>query len=261
MTTTNLLRRTFQLALLALAIALPALTRADPTTQTYAGREAIVYAPAHMPAAGSRALVVVLHGGMGSAQLISSRQAEGGLNLNAEADKDGFVVAYLNGTPVARFLGPRHLGWNAGHCCGLPAESKVDDVAYIQDAVGQIASQYGIDPHKIYGVGHSNGAMMTQRMMCETTLYAAAVAISGPLETDATTCPAAKGKRILAIHGANDQNVPMEGGKGSKGVSKVSFNSEAATAKVWMDSGAIYELTLVPEAGHATDDSEALPGG
>ncbi len=226
-------------------------------TDTYEGRTALIYVPATLPVIGSRALVVVLHGGLGNAQRISAQQSESALNMNAVADKTGFVVAYLNGTPVARLLGADKLGWNAGKCCGQPAEKKIDDVAYIQATVHAIASKYGIDPSRIYGVGHSNGAMMTQRMMCETSLYAAAVPISGTLENDASICPQARGKRLMAIHGADDRNVPIIGGKGSKGLSHTVYASQAATAEVWQRSGAIYDLQIIKGADHAADSINA----
>ena len=51
--------------------------------------------------------------------------------MDEVAKKSGFVVAYLNGTPVTRMLGADKLGWNAGGgCCGVPAENNVDDVGY-----------------------------------------------------------------------------------------------------------------------------------
>ena len=236
----------------------PLLCAAAPThNETVAGREAVIYVPGHLPASGSRALVVVLHGGLGNAQRIATQQSEGGLNLNAEAEEYGFVVAYLNGTPVARMLGAQRLGWNAGACCGQPAEKRVDDVAYIQAAVNQLAGQYGVERNRIFAIGHSNGAMMTQRLMCETDHFAAAVSVSGTLENGATQCPAAQGKRLLALHGADDQNVPIAGGKGSKGLSHVAFASQAATAKVWQASGAVYDLQIVPGADHAVDHIDA----
>ncbi|MES2047075.1 MAG: prolyl oligopeptidase family serine peptidase [Pseudomonadota bacterium] len=222
-------------------------------TENYAGRNAIIYVPSTLPASGSRALVVVLHGGLGNAQRISSEQSESALNMNAVADTAGFVVAYLNGTPVARFLGADKLGWNAGKCCGLPAEKNIDDLAYIQTTVHAIADKYGIDERRIYGVGHSNGAMMTQKIMCETSLYAAAVPISGTLENNASICSPARGKRLMAIHGAEDRNVPIIGGKGSKGISRTLYASEAATAEVWQRSGASYDLQIIKGADHSTD--------
>src|SRR6185312_13904637 len=83
------------------------------------GREAIVYTPARLPPSGQRALVIVLHGGLGNAERIEAGKSEHGLNLDALAEADGFVVAYLNGTPVTRMMGADMLGWNAGGgCCG-----------------------------------------------------------------------------------------------------------------------------------------------
>ena len=134
------------------------------STENYAGRSMIVYVPSRLPPLGARQLVVVLHGGLGNAQRIESGQSENGLNMDAVAEKDGFVVAYLNGTPVTRQLGADKLGWNAGGgCCGLSAENNVDDVGYITNAIDHLVGEYGIDRGRIYGMGHSNGAMMSQR--------------------------------------------------------------------------------------------------
>ena len=222
-------------------------------TETYDGRTALIYLPTNLPASGNRALVVVLHGGLGNAQRIAGRLSESALNMDAVADSSGFVVAYLNGTPVAKRLGADRLGWNAGKCCGQPAEKMIDDVAYLQTTINAIAAKYGIDRKRIYGVGHSNGAMMIQRMMCETSLFAAAVPISGALENDANVCPQARGKRLLAIHGDGDNNVPIAGGKSSKGLSRSSYLSQAATGEVWRRSGATYDLHIIKGAEHTTE--------
>lgn len=252
-----LLRRAFSIVVTAMcSLACLGASAAEPVSETLAGRTALVYAPTNLPVFGSRALVVVLHGGLGNAQRLAAGRMESALNLNAVADQGGFVVAYLNGTPVARFLGADKLGWNAGACCGQPAETNIDDVGYIRSAVDDIVARYGVDRSRIFGVGHSNGAMMMQRVVCETPLFAAAVPISGPLESGATLCPQARGKRLLAIHGADDRNVPIVGGRG-KGLARVDFASEAATARVWQDSGAVYELHIVPGAEHSVDSISA----
>lgn len=230
----------------------------DSVVETYGGREMIVHAPDRLPPAGSRALVVVLHGGFGNAERIASQRSESGLNMDAVADRNGFIVAYLNGTPVTRRLGSQFLGWNAGGgCCGMAAENNVDDVAYIEGAVDYLARRYGIDRSRVYGMGHSNGAMMTQRLVCETHLYAAAVAISGPLNLEASSCPAGRGTRILALHGADDRNVPVAGGRGEKGLSGVAYNSEHRSQQVLVNSGAAYTLQVVAGADHQLDHIEA----
>lgn len=249
---TMLQRVLLRMLLSGLVVAGPA-QAAQLVEASYAGRPALVYVPTTLAASGSRALVVVLHGGLGNAHRIATRTTEAGLNLNAVAEEGGFVVAYLNGTPVARLLGADKLGWNAGNCCGLPAQTQVNDVAYMETAVNAIARQHGVDPGRVYGVGHSNGAMMTQRVMCESSLYAAAVPISGALENGSTRCPAARGKRLMALHGENDQNVPPSGGQGSKALSRTSYQSQALTAQIWQKSGASYDLQIVLGADHSVD--------
>lgn len=216
------------------------------TNESFEGRNFAIYTPTHLPPVGQRAMIVVLHGGMGNAV-----QIQGYLGLDALADKFGFVVAYLNGTKVMRVGTDNMRGWNAGECCGLPQKNNTDDVGYISGTVKYLSNKYGIDQSRVYGMGHSNGAMMTQRLVCETNLYAAAVSVSGTLENNAALCPSARGKRILAIHGAEDKNVPIEGGYGSEAVNKnTNYKSQAYSKSVFEKSGATYELDIVKEATH-----------
>ncbi|HLX79123.1 MAG TPA: hypothetical protein VKS43_00910 [Burkholderiales bacterium] len=200
--------------------------------------------------------MIVLHGGLGNAERIVSQRSEAGLNMDTTADKYGFIVAYMNGTPVARMLGDDKKGWNAGECCGMSSANNIDDVRYISGAIQFLARSYGINPRQVYGMGHSNGAMMTLRLMCETDLLAAAVPISGALEIEAATCPPARGKNILAIRGTGDENVPMSGGKG-KGVSNTNFRSQGYTRRIFANSGARYTLLVLPGAEHRLDTIES----
>ena len=98
---------------------------------------------------------------------------------------------------------------------------------------------------------------MAQRMACQTDVFAGVMAISGPLAPDIDACPAARGKRVLAIHGAEDQNVPVTGGRGTKGLSGVDFGSEARAAKVFTSAGATYGLKILPGAEHRLDTIDA----
>ena len=246
------------------AVLLSALTCKAASTErvsmeSYGGRSMMVYVPSQLPSPGTRALVVVLHGGIGNAQPIESGGSENGLNMDSAAEKNGFIVAYLNGTRATRSMGADKLGWNAGGgCCGQPAINNVDDVGYVDGSVNYLAGKYGVDRSRIYGMGHSNGAMMTERLMCESKIYAPAVAISGPLNLETGNCPAARGKRILAIHGADDENVPVAGGRGTKGISGAIYNSEERTRQVFTNSGASYELQVVRGADHKLDDIDAV---
>jgi poly(3-hydroxybutyrate) depolymerase len=231
------------------ALSGPADAATGDASLTYGDRALYVHVPPRLPPEGSRSLVVVLHGGLGNAERIVSQRSESGLNMNAVADKYGFIVAYLNGTPVARMLGDDKKGWNAGECCGMSSANNVDDVGYIGGAVQFLARSYGINLRQVYGIGHSNGAMMALRLMCETDFLAAAMPVSGALEIEAKTCPSARGKNILAVRGAEDENVPMAGGKG-KGVSRTNFRSQEYTRQAFVNSGAKYTLQVLPGAEH-----------
>lgn len=222
-------------------------TPAGSVSDVFDGRAVLLYFPETLPAPGKRAMIVVLHGGLGNAGHIEKT-----LNINGVAEKNGFVVAYLNGAPATKLGNKNFRAWNAGGgCCGQPFEKKIDDVAYIKDAVGYLTHKYGIDKKKIYGMGHSNGAMMTQRLMCETNLYRAAIPVSGPLQLDTKSCKDAGGKKIMAIQGSEDENVPTKGGYGSKGVVNIKFRSEEDTKRIFESSGATYRLVIVDGANHS----------
>jgi predicted esterase len=84
------------------------------------------------------------------------------------------------------------------------------------------------------------------------------VAISGPLNLETGSCPAARRKRILAIHGADDENVPIGGGRGTEGISRAIYNSEERTRQVFTSSGASYELQVVRGAGHKLNELDTV---
>ncbi len=220
----------------------------------YEGREVVVYWP---KAKAPRGLVVVLHGGLGNANRIIELHNEKGLNLNTVAEKDGFAVAYVNGTKVARLFSDDKRGWNAGTCCGLPAQNNVDDVGYLTGFVRFLTSNTGLDPSRVFAMGHSNGAMMALRMVCETDVFAAAVPISGALGIEPSRCTHARGKRVWALIGALDDNVPVAGGRG-RGLSRAVFTSQEATKDALVNAGADYHLQIVEGAMHQLDTVEAV---
>ena len=84
------------LPMFAVALSLALTCKVLAIDDSYGGRAMIVYQPSTLPQKGARALVVVLHGGLGNAERIAYKRSENGLNMDSVADKDGFVVAYLN---------------------------------------------------------------------------------------------------------------------------------------------------------------------
>jgi predicted esterase len=132
-------------------------------------------------------------------------------------------------------------------------------VAYIGGAAKQLAGRYGVAPGRIFVMGHSNGAVMAQRLICQSDVFAAAVAVSGPLNVDTPRCPMAQGRRVLAIHGADDANVPVGGGVG-RGLAQIRFRAEADSQRTMQASGAAYTLEIVPGADHPLDHIDAALG-
>ncbi len=103
-----------------------------PTVHTIAGdRTYRLYVPAGLPSPAP--LVVMLHGGFGSAQ-----QAERAYGWDQLADTAKFVVAYPDGLGRA---------WNSGGgCCGRSSKDGVDDVGFITAAVADIGKNVARRP-------------------------------------------------------------------------------------------------------------------
>jgi len=149
-------------------------------------------------------LVLAFHGGGGNAPGFQ-RYA----GLDALADRDGFLVAYPNGSN--RVFEGRLLTWNAGECCGFAAETGVDDVGFTLAVIDDVARHGALDRSRVYATGHSNGAMMAYRLAAEASERVAAIApVAGAmaLEQFAPT----RAVPVLHIHSVDDPRALYAGG-------------------------------------------------
>jgi polyhydroxybutyrate depolymerase len=155
----------------------------------------------HKPAGLTRpaSLVVVLHGGFGSAE-----QAERSYGWDQLGDSAKFVAVYPDGVKRA---------WNVngGGCCGKPARDNIDDVAFISAVVADVAKHVGIDSSRVYATGMSNGGIMSYTLACDTTLFAAIGPVAGTL---LDPCRSPRPISVMAVHGTADPTVPYGGGPG-----------------------------------------------
>jgi polyhydroxybutyrate depolymerase len=165
-------------------------------------REYRVFRPDSLPAKAS--LVVMLHGGFGSAE-----QAEKAYGWDELAQREHVVIAYPDGLDRAWAVG--------GGCCGAPGRTGVDDVAFISAVVAQIGQLLPLDPAHVYATGMSNGAMMSYRLACDTKLFAAVAPVAG---TVLGACDSPAPISVLHIHGLADRNVPFDGSQG-EGVARI----------------------------------------
>ncbi|MCS3878849.1 polyhydroxybutyrate depolymerase [Gordonia amarae] len=204
-----------------------------------------IYRPA--TAARRAPLVVVLHGGFGSA-----RQAEKAYGWDQQAEAGGFVVAYPDA--VRR-------SWNAGSCCGGAASANLNDVGFVDAVVRTIARLTPIDSRRVYATGMSNGAMLALRIACESTTFAAVAPVAGTL---VTACPAPRKMSVLQVHGTADPRVPYGGGPGQAfsldGKARVDGPAiPAVNATFRAANGCAPPRTTV--TGTVTTSSAQCPGG
>ena len=145
----------------------------------------------------------MLHGGGGN-----DDNAERMTGMSAKADKEGFVVAYPNGSGR---LEDKILTWNSGNCCGYALDQKIDDVKFISALIDEMQTKHKIDSKRVYVTGISNGGMMSYRVACELADKVAAIApVAGALNVE---CKPSQTISVIAFHGTSDQHVLYAGGK------------------------------------------------
>ena len=200
-----------------------------------------VYVPTSLPD-GPVPLVVALHGGTGS-----GRQFERSSGFDAQADEHGFIVVYPDGVGAGDDETQLRT-WNAGGCCGPAVRKDVDDVGFVRQLIDEMVERYSIDPARVFAVGHSNGGFMSYRLACELSDRIAAVGLqAGGLMID--ECAPERPGSLLHIHGAEDTNVPLEGGVGS-GIAGVEFPPVADSIAAMSAAGVTAELQVVEGRDH-----------
>lgn len=151
-------------------------------------------------------VVLAFHGGGGNA-----RGFQEYAELDAVADREGFIVVYPNGTgPLPRRL----LTWNAGDgCCGYAMTHKVNDVGFATMLLQDLERRTPIDRRRIYATGHSNGGIMAHRLAAERPeLIAAIASVAGSL--DRKDFAPRRGVPVLQIHSVDDPRALYNGGLG-----------------------------------------------
>ncbi|MCB2225027.1 MAG: polyhydroxybutyrate depolymerase [Actinobacteria bacterium] len=230
-----------------------------------------LYVPPGLAEGEAVPLLVALHGGTGSGAQFAENSG-----FDAVADREGFIVVYPDGTPIA---GTRALVWNGGACCGPAREDlqDVDDVGFLSALIEALVAGYPVDADRVYVTGHSNGAIMSYRMACEAADRVTAAAFqAGTIEIG--DCDPARPISVLAIHGTGDTSIPIDGGSGqgltqhpfaspqesiatmarldgcdATPVESVDPENPDVTHRVWSgcDGGVTVELLLVEGASHS----------
>jgi polyhydroxybutyrate depolymerase len=155
-----------------------------------------VFRPEKLPDATP--LVIVMHGAG-----VTARRTERQYGWDDVAARHRFVVAYPAG--IGRT-------WNAGgECCGVAAQRRVDDVAFITAMVERLADALPIDDERIYAAGMSNGGMMAYALACRTSLFAAIGAVAA---TQFGACEKPRPTSVIHVHGLADPFIRFDGTAG-----------------------------------------------
>jgi polyhydroxybutyrate depolymerase len=159
-----------------------------------------VYRPASLPAGARVPLVLVIHGGGGSA-----RGAEARYGWDAEADRAGFLVAYPDGVGHS---------WNGGlnGCCGAAGEAGVDDVGFLGGVIASVEATTPVDTARVDATGISEGGIMAYRLACSTHVLAA---VGPDSATQIGACPDPDPVSVIHVHGTADTRIPYDGHAGA----------------------------------------------
>ena len=219
----------------------------------YQVRRAVVV---NAPTDGTRRpAVVVLHGGMGSAEIMRANSG-----FDAVARSEGFMVVYAEGTS---FGGGRH-AWNTGFLARRLVRD-ADDIAYLDALIDTLVRDHGADPSRVCMTGGSNGGMMAFIYAVTRPERLAAVA---PVVASMFTFETRPSRPlpILIINGARDDEVPLEGGLSRNPIvrrgQEAAFKPLEEVVRFWVEAnGSEVEPTVETEGTVTTTAHQAQPGG
>ncbi len=227
-------------------------------------REYRLHLPAGHDGSTPMPLWLHVHGYTGSAT-----GSDGWTGLSALADREGFAVAYPQGTsftPSADELpGNRSTAaitsWN-DLACSAPLRPEApacredaspypcppecadcgrcnwcschDDVGYIGALIDHLSEGLCLDQDRVFASGYSNGGMFVHRLGCALDDRLAAVApMHGYLARGFRCAPEAAGPSMLLIGGTEDRTVPIDGSFADDGYV---YASQQDVAEQWAEA-------------------------
>ena len=202
-----------------------------------------------------RPTVLVLHGGMGSAEVMRANSG-----FDAVARAGDFMVVYAEGTS---FGGNRH-AWNTGHLMRRLVQD-ADDIAYLDTLIDTLVREHGADPTRVCMTGGSNGGMMTfvYAVARPERLAAVAPVVASMFTFENTPSLPLP---ILIINGARDDEVPLEGGMSRNPIvrrgQQAAFKPLDDVVRFWVAANKSQDNPMVETRGTVTTTVyEATSGG
>lgn len=201
-------------------------------------REYFVHVPEN--AAGALPVVLGLHGYSSTATGFEYAH-----DLNAHADKSGYIVVYpqathfmvAEGSPAAyrattwnsysednpdRSTGPHCTAESAkyacppgcGECHACQWEPCTNDVAFLERVLDEVEVSYETDSSRYYVLGVSSGGIMTIRIACDLSERLAAAAPIIALQPPGHACGPESDLPVMFLMGALDETIRLDGKAG-----------------------------------------------
>lgn len=191
----------------------PPLVRGDQRVTLNVGglpRSFVVHVPSGYISGATLPLVIMLHGGGGSA-----RAAMVETGWREKADEAGFLAVFPNAMPPdpsrpGSFTRNPQL-WNDGSDRFYPGQAAVDDVGFIAAILDDLSARRIVDERRVYVTGFSNGAGMSFLVGARLSSRIAAIApVAGAnwLRSISLERPVS----LMYVTGDADPLNPIEGG-------------------------------------------------
>jgi polyhydroxybutyrate depolymerase len=163
-------------------------------------RSYLLHLPPSHPAGEPVPLLLVFHGGGGTASNIADHT-----RLTPGATARGYAVVYPEGV-------------NGYWSDGRASRAGADDVGFVRLLLDSLRHELPVDPRRVFATGISNGAGMAFRLVCDLPgTFAAIAPVAGALPAELETrCAAAAPVSLLMFQGTGDRLMPYDGGNLSR---------------------------------------------
>ena len=209
-------------------------------------RSFLIYVPKNIKE--NAPLVVAIHGYTSSAKTLM-----GYSGINQIADKEGFLVAYPQGTKDSR----DNYFFNVGY--EFHSDSKVNDVNFIREIVLNLTKDYKLNSKRVFATGMSNGGDMSYLLACTSSdLFTAVAPVAGVMMKDTLeNCNPEKKIPIFEIHGTKDSISKFEGDMNNEDKWGAYYDLPS-TIEFWVNKHALNEKETIQLENKNTEDGTTI---
>ena len=209
-------------------------------------RSFLIYVPTNIKE--NAPLVVAIHGYTSSAKTLM-----GYSGINQIADKEGFLVAYPQGTKDSRDNNFFNVGYE------FHSDSKVNDVNFIREIVLNLTKDYKLNSKRVFATGMSNGGDMSYLLACTSSdLFTAVAPVAGVMMKDTLeNCNPVKKIPIFEIHGTKDSISKFEGDMNNEDKWGAYYDLPS-TIEFWVNKHALSEKETIQLENKNTEDGTTI---